>query len=354
MRRLIAGLLLACAAALPAHADELGERTFTVEIGGRDDELREDCSRRLSAWWEELTAPDHPPANWSEKDLGPWSLVVRTSGGGFVEERPGLVHAIVNVVSEALPSRKDAADAFAAALLSGLRERVAARSDAPAETAEAHLRFEEVDLRLRSDAFAAKRESFEIRHGGPLDARADWLTARRADVERDAADTRIQRAVTAKQLETARAAAERVVGLERLRRSADDLERRIAAAPDAERAHMNDQLATLRDKIDELSKTSPSLDSAREQVFRLEVDLVGYEARAAVLGEERAELTEAQKLLRADLTGWTEAVRAIDAAEARLAEVRAQLAETRRNARVRGEQFQVIRAPGPMAKKESK
>lgn len=354
MRRLLAGLVLAFAAAFPARADETGERTFTVEIGGRDDELREDCSRRLGAWWEEMTAPDRPPASWSEKDLGPWSLVARTSGGGFVEERPGVVHVVVNVVAEGLRSRSATADAYAAALMRGLRERVGLCADVPAAKRSSAARVEELDLRLRAERLTNERTAMEARAGGPLDDRAAWLTARRADVERDTADTRIQRAVTAKKLEAARAAAERVVGLERLRREADDLERRIQAAPDAQRARMTEQLATLREKIDELSKTSPSLDSAREEVFRLEVDLVGLEARSTVLGEERTELSDALTTVLQQRTAWTDVVRQIGEVHERLAELRAEQAAAWRRQAQRGDVFEVIRAPGPPAKEERK
>jgi hypothetical protein len=353
MRRLLTALALIVSAAT-AFADEVGERTFTVEFGGRDEALREDCSRRLSAWWEEIVAPDRTPAGWDEKKLGPWSLVVRTSGAGFVEEKPGLVHVVLSVDTEGIPSRKDAADAFAAAVLAGLRERVGLRAAALSDGADAGLKVAQVDVRLQIETVEQKRATLEASHGGPPDARAEALAARRADVDRDVAETRIQLAVAAKKLETARAAAERAVAIERLRRDAEDLQRRVEAGSAADQTAARDALAAVLLKIDDLSKTTPTLDTARETAFQIEVERVGLEARATVLAQERGALDASLRDVRRDVVRWAALQRELDAATSRRDEVEQRLADAARAAAKRGPVFEVIRAPGPPSKEEKK
>ncbi|MCE9638005.1 MAG: hypothetical protein K8T90_20075 [Planctomycetes bacterium] len=352
MRHFLAAALV-FGAALTGFADDIGDREFTLEIGGRDESLREDCSRRLSAWWDDVTSPDRVPEGWDEKKLGPWSLVTKTSGGGFIEEKPGLVRVILSVGSDALPSRKDAADAFARVVIDGLRRRVAERDGVGDRE---RLAFDAASL--RSQAATAELESFiaqiETPHGGPPDRRVETLTARRDEIDRDVSQTRIDRAVTAKKLETARAAAERAVEIERTRRDADALEAKAAEQADAgpQRDALVAKLATLRARIDELSKSTPSLDSARETVFQLEVELVGLEARGAVLAEERTALTAATAEARRDVPKHAQLVRQLDAARAVRDDAERAMSEWTAARNRRGEVFQIVRAPGPPSKQE--
>lgn len=352
MKRFLAAALV-LGAALTGFADDIGDRELTLEIGGRDEALREDCSRRLSAWWDEITSPDLVPEGWDEKKLGPWSLVAKTSGGGFMEERPGFVRVFLSVGSDALPSRKDAADAFARAVIDGLRRRVAERD---ATGTREHTALDIAVMKARSEAVAVEAEirAVETPHGGPPDRRVETLTARRDEIDRDVSQTRIDRAVTAKKLEAARAAAERAVEFERTRRDAEALEAKIADRGEdgPQRDALLAKLATLRARIDELSKSTPSLDSARETVFQLEVELVGLEARGAVLAEERTALTAATAEARRDVPKHAELVRRLDAARAARDEAERAMSEWTAARNRRGDVFQVVRAPGPPSKQE--
>ena len=338
------------AAALAASAD----RTCSFEFGGRDEELRDDCSRRLSAWWDEILDPSKPaPAGWDETKLGPWSLVARTSGGGFVEERPGFVHVMVNVVAEGLPSRMDAADALMRVIVAAFEARVRARADALTEPAYAPARQDLASAQQDADKARSGIREIVTAHGGPPERRADSIATLLNDAERDASRTRIDRAVTAKKLDAARAAAERATELVTLRRDADDLERRAASARPLDAAtELTQKLAALRTRIDELAKTSPPLDAAREQVFRLEVDLVGLEARAAVLVEELKSLREEGARVQDDAQRHADLVRELSAAQSAESAATARIKALATRVASRGPVFQVIRAPGPPSKKQ--
>lgn len=332
--------------AAPARADETGERTFVVELAHGDPELREDCSRRLFAWWDEMTAEKAAPKGWDETRLGPWSLVVRTSGGGFVEERPGLVRVLVNVVADGLRSRSETADAYAAALLEGLGERVG-RLDAGRVSAE----YEPLQ-RERAEAETASRAADEelrrAEASGPApERRAASVAVRIGESERNAAAARIDRAVSARKLETARAACDRALEIERLRREAGAAEKQLDLASAAEAEPARAKLAALRDAIDALARTTPALDTARETVFRLEVDLVGLEAREKALAEELAALRTEETALHEAVRRHGPAVRAAEAARARLDAAQRRLDDFTRRRSARGPLMVVVRAPGP-------
>lgn len=329
------------------------DRMCTFAVGGKDEELRDDCSGRLAAWWDEILDPAKPaPTGWDESKLGPWSLVARTSGGGFVEERPGLVHVFVHVAAEGLPSRSDAADALIRTIVAAFEARVKTRADAV--SAPPYLRARE-DLDVASaDLEKATRKVREVEapHGGPPARRAETLATLLSDAERDASRTRIDRAVTAKKLDAARAAAERAGDLSRLQRAAEELQRRIEASKgDASgTGDLPAKLATLQARIDTLAKTSPPLDAAREEVFRLEVDLVGLEARSAVLVEELKSLRDEGSQVQNDVKRHAEFLRERSVAQAAVDDATSRIRTLVVRAGSRGPVFEVIRAPGPPSK----
>jgi hypothetical protein len=249
-----------------------------------------------------------------------------------------------------------AADEFARHALNGLRERIDARARARLDAANAALLLRTAEIAAQTGPFEAERARLEALHGGPPDARIESLVGRRAEVDRDVADTRIQLAVAARKLEAARAAAERAVALERLRQDAEVLSRRVDPDASARQVTSRDQeaLLELRRRIDELTKTTPTTDTARETVFRLEVDRVGLEARATVLAEERAALDTSILGVRRDTVRWAEIARRLEAAARARAEDEQLLREAQRAAAERGPVFEVIRAPGPPSKEEKK
>ena len=134
----------------------------------------------------------------------------------------------------------------------------------------------------------------EVAESGAVSDRLASATDRLLSAERDAASVRIDRTVTAKQLDVARAAAHRAVQVARLRDDADHLAARAAEGQTADaKRTLLEQLAELRRRIDDATAKSPSLDTARERVFDLEVSLVGFETREAALAEEVKALREA-------------------------------------------------------------
>lgn len=349
MRMRHAACLVAIAfAAAAARADDVGERRFVVEIGARDPELRADCSRRLSAWWDEMTSAENVPPGWDAAQHGPWPLVVKSSGQGFVQDGPGVVEVFLNVVAPELKSRSDTAEAFAWRLLEGLRTRVAARAAAVRDPAHGRATADNERARLAADALRLRSSELERAHGGPPDRRSAFLWERLAASERDAAQARIDRAVAGKQLETARAAVDRAIDLDRLRRDADDVARTVAAEPRAEaRAALEQKLAQLRAKVDELARTTPPLDSARVEAFRLEVVLVGLESRTTALAADVAELRAAAAAAQDDARRHAPLVRELVVAENEADRTRDLLRRHAETASAREPAFEVIRAPGP-------
>lgn len=355
MRRFALWIVL-CAFAwfgAPARAAEPEVREFVLEYGRNDPALRADCAARLAAWWDEAVSPERRPAKWDEAALGPWSLVARTTGGGFYAERDGLVQCIVSVSAPGVPSLREASDRFASEVLDFLRSAIAERARVLGSAATGPLDREIDELRQRERVAETDRRLREEAASPAALHDPDALAGRLAELQRDVSQTRIDRAVVAKKLEAARAAATRAVELERLRRDADAI---VAQSGDAgAQGAAAEKLALLRAKIDELAATTPSLDAARDEVFRQEIERVGLEARAAVLAEEVHGTESALAESRAFRRRADDGDRALGRIRARLDEAESELLRLRADVLRAGPPSEVIRPVGPpAAKKEEK
>lgn len=285
MKRLFAALapLLLAASAFAAEV----ERTFEMEVTGPESA----AVTRSVLEAAERGVPAATASEWDAAKLGPFDIVARraklSTGISVLESGASRVSFTVRLDDDNLPSGLDAVNAYAARLADSLQraatdtaERLAAAAkaklDAPIAAARAQRLGLEADLRAAEDATM-----------GPPSLRLDSVTDRLLSAEREAATLRIDRTVVAKKLEAVRAAAQRAVELGRLRDQADAVGRRIdEGGPAPGREELVAQLAELRRRIDDGAAKSPSLDTARERVFELEVELVGLETRETAVLEE--------------------------------------------------------------------
>jgi len=265
---------------------------------------------------------------------------------------------MVSLDPEGLPSGVETAEELARRLVAGFRERVERQARAYRLPAEEEATERVVGAKGRRDLSLVELRVLEEPHGGPPTQRAAAVATRLTASEADLASTRVERAVTAKKLEAARAGAQRAVELARLRAEADEVERALRekagplerAAREKEELALREKLATLRRAIDEATARCPSLETARERVFDLEVALVGVETRESVLAAEIRALREASATLVPAVRRHDELSRKLASATHDVTVAEMDLAAA---ARARpGPVFEVIRDVSPVRKKE--
>jgi hypothetical protein len=355
--RLLAAAALAAAAA-PALAADPVEREALLAYAANDVTLQIDVHGRILVWADELLDPASPPPAWDAQKLGPWDVVVRRAGRAFEASTPGRLWLMVSLDPEGLPSGAATADALAGRLVEGFRAKVEERARDVRRPAEAAAQRSVAAATDRRDLLVLEMRMVEEPHGGPPAQRAASTATRLAAAETDLASARVERAVTAKKLEAARAGAQRAVELARLRAEADEVERALRdrafpperAAREKEEAALRDKLAALRRAIDEATARCPSLETARERVFDLEVALVGLETREAVLAEEIRALREAAAALAPAVRKHEELARKLSSAMHDVAVAEMELAAASRPRP--GPVFEAIRNVSPVRKKE--
>jgi DNA repair exonuclease SbcCD ATPase subunit len=206
----------------------------------------------------------------------------------------------VAVDDQGLRSGAASVEALARALIEHLRSKVA---DLAAR--EQGRQRERIEVQVKSVETALARTESRLRDiekewGDPV-AERELVRDRQRDARAAFSEAAIDAAVLRRQLERAKAAAARAVEVERLQRQADEVAAEVDRAEAGEREGLRRKLRELERVLDEARAKSPSLGSARERVFDLEVDLTAAEGRAELLERELGELRQrAGDLLRAE------------------------------------------------------
>ncbi len=314
MKRLFAAFapLLLAASAFAAEV----QRTFEIEVTGPESAA---VTRAVLETADRGVAAPYA-SEWDAAKLGPFDIVARrakvSTGISVLESGATLVSFTVRLDDANLPSGLDAVNAYAARIATTVEKTAGETIEKLAAGARARLDAPIVATRSQRLAHEAELRALEDVTAGPPSLRLDSVTERLLAAEREAATLRIDRTVVAKKLEAVRAAAQRAVELGRMRDQADAIERRIDETRTApEREQLKAQLAELRRRIADGSAKCPSLETARERVFELEVELVGLETREAAVAEEL-------KALRAAVPGLTKQVRQCADVTARIDELK--------------------------------
>lgn len=319
LRGLVAGAALLFAAA-PSLADEV-ERTIIVTWADAEGDAEAHISAQLPNW---LVAAASRAATvpWDAKECGPFDIVDRRAKLVVVDRNGPHARVTLKFEDAGLPSGQAAADTYAARVAVGCRilarESLAARCTE--RMASAQPRIDRFDARVAQ----LRREQLALEDGAGGDA-TELLAAARERlraVATELAASRTLRASVTKRLDAARRAAKQAAELEKARREAERLTGREDLSPEDRQA-----LEALHRRIDELSQSCPSLESAREQVFALELDLLDQEARDESLTAEAAALRAEIARLR----GFASTQRSI---EAELAQTESDLREIRREAEI--------------------
>ncbi len=333
--RVAAALPVALLAASVLAAEE--RRTFRFEFGGDAPEVRGRVAEQLSRWQEDALREVTPGSAWNERDCGPFDVVRRN----VLLQCVALKHdeACNDVDAEQLsvdvvfsdpgvPSASAATEAIAQRVAEWYRDRVQAVAAAARrevrEPAEADVAKAEASARLAQ----ADLTAFEAKAGDPsldLDAASERLRRVAAEL----ADTKIDRAVTARKLDAARDAAARAVAVRALEERVKDAEADVELAKQKP-ATYGDALKALKETralLADAAAKCPTLDDARARVASLEVDLVALETRDDLLSREAADLRKRLADLRASVRMHEALVRAVDTSVRSAEKARERLAE---------------------------
>lgn len=341
-RAVASAIVLACAGV--AAAGEPVAREAAFRYGADDPSLRAEADARLEGWLLlALDAADAPP-DWNPSDRGPWDIVVRRTVARVDVLAEGHGRLRVTVDPDGLPSGAAAADGVAAAVIERLRRRIEdfALRRHTARLQPAERRFVEASAHV--EHLTKELRGVEETLGEPPADRAAALAARAHDLGTAIADARVEGAVVARRLEAARAAAERAAAVADLQAEAADLERSLERSDDAA---LRERLGALRRRIVAATVKCPSLETARERVFELEVELVGLETRMTVLDEERRAVRAARTEAAREIDRYAADERRRAAALADQEEAARLLADVRRAPSTAG--FEIVRAIAPPA-----
>ncbi len=325
MRRALLGAALLALLAPVALAAAV-EREFVFAYGGGDDEVRVRVDALLPVWSATLLDTLQPGAEWNPKEAGDFDVVRRRTEVTLERVGPGVARAHVRLTDDtSLPSGTATTAAIVERIADELRVRIQ-QTGASARKGAVDLlvtRLAEADARARLLEFDLAQST--KKHPRP-DSHLRSAEERLERVVSALADERIESAVTARQLEAARAAAERASEVRRL-------EDGVAAAEERLRAERNAAnqatLGQVRKVLAAAAGKAPSLETARERVFDLEVALVAHESRAALLDAERQELEKSIGPMDQAARLYTERRAAQRAVAERVAAYRAQLEEER-------------------------
>ncbi len=324
--RILAALVLLLAAAVPALAGEATggfEVRYAPDDQGLATEIDSDVLRLVDEVWRDLDAGKR----WDPVVTGPFSTIKRDSIyvtsqrlTGFLE-----VEIVLNTTTD-VPSERAATLALSRRFLEDL-------ATALASAVERHRQFHITPLRsaMREASVSTKVAQQELAayeaEWGDLEVERDVTASRLRKAAADLADARIQRAVLARQLERTRKAVESAAKAVRLRRQADAVRLRLESGStlgDAEvESTLRKELLQLEALLDSIEQEAPALDEARRRTFDLEVELVGMEAKEALLRPEVAELRDRTRELGAARRAHQELLRTATArrdAETKLAE----------------------------------
>ena len=276
--------------------------------------------------WEGLA-----PRSWNDAAHGPYSLVRRSSHVVASGDGAGAVSVELTLsTSQAIPSERASARALATALASAARQAVDRRVGSivlsRAESLASTLADEQ-----RSVATADAAVVAFVDRWGDVETERETTASRLQATTAALADARVEQAVTAARLEKARRAVQRAAQAAELREELDRLER---AAEQSDSEAGTDVLAALREKLRQAEAGSPPLDVARRRVFDLDVELVGLEARIALLEPELHELRARSREIAKARRTLDALERAVESARAREQRADDELHAARR--RVRG------------------
>jgi len=333
MKALFAAVL-ACALAVPAFA-ATGWTSVDLVYASADPaaaaKLDRDIGPRIDRIWNTMDAG----SRWNESAAGPFGLV---KGDATMEHSPqgsGRLRLQVSVTPRAaLPSEAASSNALMERLVELLRSDI--------EATLASLRqFNVAEKRaaLREAQSATKAATQHVRQHvaqwGDLETERDVATSRLRDAAADLANTRIERAVTSHRLKAARDAVERAAAAEDIRAKADALAAEIEKTdvPGAGRQRQLADLATLRSLLREAEKRAPPMESARQRVFDMEVELVGLEAREALLEPEVASLRARTSEIATARREAADLERIVDSARGREIELEAELRDAEKVSR---------------------
>ncbi len=276
-----------------------------------------DIGHRIDRIWRTMDAG----SRWSVAQAGPFGLV---KDGATIEHSPkgsGRILIEVSVTPRAaVPSETVSSDALMQRLVDLLRSDVEGTLASLHQSAVAERRAELREAQSATKA-AAQQVHRHVAQWGDLETERDVATSRLREAAADLANTRIERAVTSHRLDAVRGAVERAAKAADLREQLDALETEIANSDPDPDTLQRAKLEELRRRVLEAEKRSPPLETARQRVFDFEVELVGLEAREALLEPEVETLRARTSEIAAARRKAAELKRAVDSARGREVEL---------------------------------
>lgn len=329
--RAAAALLVLLAATAPAGGETLAG-TFEIEYAADQPDLGRRIEGELSAWALDAPSTLQSAAPWEAAALGPRDVVARRvtvvvrANEWLPRERRGRALVAVFLDPDDLPSGAATLRAVGAhveqLICRRIEEQAAVRRTADLESLTLDLR----RATERADALEMELNEIESAWADPAVERTVAL-GRRTEAERELASTHVDRVVATQELAAAREVLARVAETEALASEIESVEADGSLPSDAKIP----LLKSLRKKLAEARARNPSVESARERVFDLEIRLVGLESRETLLTSEvealRQKLKELAPIVRRHerlLRERADALDRVDAARRRLDAARSQ------------------------------
>ena len=318
MRRLAQSAALAVLL-LPAVAlggDERAE--FEFRYGGDDPALRSEVTRALAG--RLATVAEHLGDSWDVPDAGPLDIVLRATRLHAEHPEVGTARVVIRFDDPGVPSSGTAVRELGRRLTDHLEDWVEGLAQARHSLELAQARSDHdrdaTKLRLKESDLAGA-----LRDGDP--SRSLQLdTARLAKVHARLGELEVRVPVVRRQLEGARAATIRAAEAVQLEQEVEEFRRQMRATDfDSVRAEIEERLAPLRARLQQLQSESPPLEVARRRAFDLEDELLGIETELELLHAEYRDLS-------GRIAAAEERVAALEIARERVALRRAELTAT--------------------------